>query len=195
MGHSRPLSTFGTESAASVKVQRIKILEGSQATETPGATVLKPTTEKQIVAAKDQPVESVGAPPASIKTTDETPIEAADKAYEVKCISPEPKVKEKMLTSEELIQQSSSQESEALQIESEKHPAEAVIKPVLKSEIVQPVVRRKDEPAKAMASPDIMKPPTGETSFEFKETCELTSMVMYTKYVTVFTKPIYPFHK
>lgn len=169
----RSLPTTGTKSAALPKAQSIKISEGGQATEISGPAVLKLTPEEQILASKVLPVES---------------IEAADKTDELKCIPPEPTVREEKLTTEELIQHVSSQEAKILQIESETPPTESVITThELKSEIVQPTVRTKDEPTQAMDSPNIMKPPTVEASFEFKEACELTSMVMYTKNVIVNT--------
>ncbi|MCJ8733170.1 hypothetical protein PDJAM_G00220090 [Pangasius djambal] len=167
----RPLPMSGTESAALPKAQTIKVSEGGQAIETPVPTVLKPTTEEKIVASK------VAAPPASKHTTDDTLIEAADKTDELKCIPPEPTVREEKLTTEELIQHVSSQEAEVLQKESETPSTEAVItKLELKSEIIQPMVGKRDEPTQAIDSPNIMKPPTVEASLELKETCELTPM-------------------
>lgn len=188
----RPLPASGPESAVP-KVKTIKISEGGQATETPGPTVLKPTTEEQTMPLKLQPVECLAAPPASIKTTDEVPIEAADKTDEIKSVPPEPTVKQKKFTTKELIHHASSQESVTLQVQLETPPTEAgITKLVLKSEIVQPMIRTKNEPTQAIDSQDIMKPPTVEASLEFKETSELTSMVMYTKCYSklIFRKPI-----
>lgn len=183
---STPLPTSGTESAALPKIQAIEISEDGQASETPGPTVLKSTTEEQIVASNVPPVESLTAPPASSKTTEETCLEAADKTNELKWIPPEPTVREEMRTTEELIEHVSSQEVEMLRIESETPPTETVMtEPALKSEIVQPLVRAQYEPRQAIDSPDIIKPPTVEATLEYKETCELTSMVMYTTNVTV----------
>lgn len=177
---SRPLPTSESESASLPKVQTVKVSDGAQATETAGPAVLKPTTPKQVVAVKVQPVEALAAPPASVKTTDETPLEAAGKTDELKYIPPEPIVREKKITTDEHI---SSQEA-TLQRESEKPLAEAVItKPLLKSEDVQLIVRPIDEPTQAIDYPDMTKPPAGEASLGFKETC--TSMVMYTTHITL----------
>ncbi|KAF4072006.1 hypothetical protein AMELA_G00269390, partial [Ameiurus melas] len=169
----RPFSTSGTESAGLHKDQSIKISEGVQVTETPQPTVLKPNTEEQIVASKIQSLESVATPPASIQTTDTTPIEASDKTDALKCIPTEPTVREEKLTTEELIQHVSSQEAAAIQIESETPPTEVVITTLeLKSEIAQPMIRTKAE----VDFPKIMQPPTVAASMEFTETCELTTM-------------------
>lgn len=182
MGQSTiPLPTFETESATLTKVQTIKVSVVPQATETPGPSVFKPTTSKQIVVARVQPVECLAAPPAAAKTTDETPHEAADNTDKLKYIPPEPTVREKKLTTEEHV---SPQEAETLKEESKKPLSKAVItKPVLKSENVQLIVRTTDDPKQAIDSPDLTKLPTVEVSLGFKETC--TSLVMYTTNVTV----------
>lgn len=160
---SKPLPTTGTALAVP-KVQAIKI----SATEIPGPTVLKPTTEEEIVPLKVQPV-SLAASPASIKTRAETSIKDAEKTDELKCIP------------------ASSRKSEMLQKDIETPPNEAVItKLLLKSEIVQPMVGKEDEPAQTIDSSDIIKPRTFKESLELKDSCELTSMVLYTnKNVTV----------
>lgn len=176
----RPLTTSVTESAALPKTQTIKISDDVRATEIPEPTVLKPTAEEQKVASNIQPVESVAAAPASIQTTDNTPIKAADKTDELKHAPPESTVRKEKLTPDKILQDVCSPTVEMLQIQSETPPTEAVITTLeLKSEIVQPMVGTKDEPTQAVDSPNIMKPLPVEASLEFKETCELTSMVIY----------------
>lgn len=170
----RPLSTSVTESAALPNKQTSKISDDVQGIETPEYTVLKPTGEEQIAVSNVQPVESVAAAPASIETTDNTSIKAADKTDKWKPVLQESTVRQEKLTTE------IAHTAEMLQIQSEIPPTEAVFTTFkLKSEIVQQMVSTKDEPTQAVDSPNIIKPPTVEASLEFKETLELTSMVMY----------------
>lgn len=172
----RPLATSGTESAALPKDQTIKISDKVQATENPDP-VPKPTTEEQKVPSNVQPVESISAPSASILTTDDTPIRAADKSDVLKFVPPETTVRKEKLSTEIVLQHVSSQEVETLQIESETTPTEAVITTL--SEIVQSTVKPNNETTQAIDSLNEMKPSTVEVSFEFEESCKLTSMVMY----------------